>query len=335
LNNEIKQIISSVQISVKFIMRAVIKTFFALFAILIGSSLAQPPPRPPIELTCIFRILAVVDVRDYGCLLENITLNIETDDPVTVTGEHSAGRGILDVRVLEIHDSVMTTIPSSIFTQLPNVEALEILDSGTFRLEAGSFFFAVNLRDIRINGNNFPRITGSPFIHARELEYIFLFNNQIEEIEPTVFAGLEKLYHLSIGVNKVKQMSAAHFAPLKSLERIYMIQNEIEVVGNDWFTANPLLTDIDIEYNRISAIGPRFLDGLNNLEYVLLSNNVCVDENFVISEELSIDDVRSGLSECFNNFLPPPIVGGNFTFDVHGNMTIFDQNGDAILRIVN
>ena len=276
-----------------------------------------------------------MDVRDYGCLLENITLNIETNDPVKILGRHADNRTIFDVKVLEIHDSVMTTIPSMIFVEMPNLEALEILNSGTFVLEAGSFFFANHLRDIRINNNNIPRITGTPFIHAHELEMVFLFDNHIQEIEPTAFIGLDKLFHLSIAVNNVKELSAAHFAPMKSLERLYMIKNEISVVGNDWFLANPLLTDIDIELNRITAIGPRFLDGLNNLEFVLLSRNICVDQNFEISEELTVDDVRSALQGCFDNFLPPPIVGGEFTFEVHGNMTIFDQKGDAVLRIVN
>jgi hypothetical protein len=317
------------------IMQQVFKSSLIFATILIGSSKAQSTNSTPVELTCIFRILAVVDVRDYGCLLENITWNVDIDNPMIISGNHTAGRGINDVKVLEIHDSFMTTIPSAFFQELPNIEALEILESGAFRLEARSFLFASHLRDIRINGNILPRITGSPFIHATELEFIFLFNDQIEEVEPTAFAGLEKLFHLSLAVNKVKTLSAAHFAPLKSLERFYMIYNDVEVIGNDWFAANPLMTDIDLEFNQVRAIGPRFLDGLNNLEYVLLSNNICVDENFVISDELSIDDVRNGLRECFDNFLPPPVLGGNFTFDVHGNMTIFDQNGDAILRIVN
>lgn len=308
------------------------KTSLVLFAaFIVENSWTQSLP-PPVELTCEFRILQVVEVLDYGCLLENIILDIGTDDPIRILGNHIDGRGILDVKVLEIHDSVINTIPSLFFTQMPNIEALEILESGTFVLEAGSFFFANHLRDVRINNNNIPRIVGSPFIHATNLEQIYLFDNHIEEIEPTAFIGLEKLFHLSIAVNKVKEMSAAHFAPLKSLERIYMIRNEMETVGNDWFHANPLLTDIDIELNKISAIGPRFLDGLDNLEYVLLSRNICVDENFKITEDFTVDDVRSGLQGCFDNF---PVSGGNFTFDLHGNLTIFDQNGDKILRIVN
>lgn len=310
-------------------------SLLVLAGIFLNDSAAQTSLAPPIELTCEFRILAVVEVRDYGCLLEHINLDIETNDPVRILGEHVEGRGVLDVKVLEIHDSMINTIPSLIFFQLPNIEALEILRSGTFALEARSFFFANNLRDIRINNNNIPRVTGSPFAYAKNLEMIFLFDNQIVEIESTVFLGLNKLFHLSIGVNKISQMSAAHFAPLKSLERIYMIQNEIEVVGNDWFGANPLLTDIDIEYNKISSIGSNFLDGLENLDYVLLSNNLCVNKNFKITEDFTIDDVRSGLQECFDNFVAPPISGGNFTFELHGNLTIFDVNGDQLLRIVN
>lgn len=307
-------------------------SLLVLVVIFLKDSATQTPS--PIELTCIFRILSVVEVRDYGCLLENITLNISTDNPIRILGEHVDGQGILDVKVLEIHDSNINTIPSAFFSQMPNIEALEILESGTFVLEACSFFFASHLRDIRINNNNIPRITGSPFIHATNLEMVFLFDNHIEEIEPTAFIGLDKLFHLSIAVNNVRRLSAAHFAPMTSLEKIYMIRNEMEVVENDWFSANPLLQDIDIEYNKVSAIGPRFLDGLNHLRYVLLSGNVCVNENFKVTEDFTVDDIRSGLQECFENF-PPPVIGGNYTFEVHGNMTIFDQNGDQILRIVN
>jgi hypothetical protein len=313
-------------------MESTLKSIFVFAGILVSVPQAQATPE---EVTCNFRELQVVDIRGYGCLLENVNISVKADDPLNISGRHSAGRGNSDVIIIEIRYSDLITIPAVFFSQFSNVEALQIALSGTFRLEAASFLFAGKLRDLRIAGNNIPKITGSPFIHTPELEYVFLVNNTIEEIEPTAFIGMEKLFHFSLAVNRLKQLSAAHFAPLRNLTKIYLLQNQLEVVGNDWFTENTLLTDIQLAFNRIQAIGPRFLDGLSNIKKLFLQNNLCVDRNFGMEEEISLEDVRLTLSSCFNNFLPPPIVGGNFTFDVHGNMTIFDTNGDAILRIVN
>lgn len=315
-----------------FKMKANLVVFFTIFVLVFVELLAQSPPE--VEVTCEFRYTRVLGYDGYACVLTDLNLQLSSQKAtVGIRGDHMEGLGISDVKVLQIINTTMNNFPANIFNGLPNIEALEVFNCGSFEF-GFAFTYAARLKEIRMVFNNLPILPTGLFLGAENIEYMILYRNEIEDLGEAPFLGLPKLWHISLASNHIKELSSSQLAPLIGLSSLYISQNHIKRLESELFSSNPLMRTVHFEANRISTIGRQFLNNSPKLEFLGLSGNECVDKNFEINET-NLEAIRGALENCFDRdvTIAPPGNGSRLTLELHGNLTIFDDNGDELLSV--
>jgi hypothetical protein len=89
--------------------------------------------------------------------------------------------------------------------------------------------------------------------------------------------------------------------------------------------------------HNIDAIGSSFLDGLTNLQHVGMLFNKCVNNSWNIEGAVTVETVRDGLTDCFNNSpIDPPEPEDElrrFVIEVRGPFTMRFENGTLIVTV--
>jgi hypothetical protein len=115
----------------------------------------------------------------------------------------------------------------------------------------------------------------------------------------------EKLQALSLSHNRIKIVEARAFAYLRNLVRIDLSNNEIRSLEQKMFEGNRKLKWIDLSWNKINIIiDPEIFNDLNQLRWVALRENECIDQNIGCSDCGQIDHTHLGryLQPCFEKF---------------------------------
>jgi Leucine-rich repeat (LRR) protein len=248
---------------------------------------------------------------------------------IRIAGEHAEGRSNNDVRNLRIVDSTINRIPANIFSVFPNIEGLEIVNCGSINFIPPDFYYADRLREVRIVNNQISRLFVSPFISANAIETLILENNEITDLGPNPFNGLARLHTLSLANNNIQNITARIMRPLVALRHFDASNNAIDVVDGRLFVNSPRIEIVNLSGNNINGVGNSILNINENLEQFWMEGNQCADENYVIGTDVNLETIREGLQDCFAN----SPFGTQITLNVDGNLIIYDENDQVLLRI--
>lgn len=146
-------------------------------------------------------------------------------------------------------------------------------------------------------------ISADNFLNLTKLEELILFGNKIEKIESKTFDDLISLKILSLSSNKIKLISENAFQNLKNLRQLRLDDNKLLAI---WFDLSPLaeLLEFSISSNNISILQQNIFlhnkkleylwfrknkiefifhdvfDHLQELQYINLIENICINETF-------------------------------------------------------
>jgi hypothetical protein len=240
----------------------------------------------------------------YVCQLNGVTVPDNQNLNFIIGGTHVAGYDDSDVREIAIQNSNIPFVVTPLFLRFRNVRSYYSTNSGVTRIQSGAFRNATNLSHILVN-REFALRTLEPngFSDALNLVEIDLGGGIIEEIHPTAFANLNRLTSLDLRQNKIQRLSAQTLATLPSLRTFAVSRNELESIDDRLFANNPQITTLDFDFNQINAIGRNLLDNFDNLQFLGLSNNLCISARFdFVRFPEARDTVRGDLEACFGNF---------------------------------
>lgn len=302
------------------------------FGVLVQNSTAQEPRE--VRLRCVFEDFPIYQFVQYACILRNISFDFSNPFYyITIEGNHMQGRTNEDVLNLVIQTSDTNVIPANIFQVFPNIQYIEAFRSGITSMGGTSFTFATRIRGLFVNFNNVPSLTGSPFFGRGGVTHLNMYSNQIESISENFFFGLAGLRYLSLGGNNLRSIPPQLFAPLVNLRNFLASGNQIESLSRQTFATNRQVQIIALEYNMLNSLGENLFNGLDNLEYIGLTGNTCVDSYFEFDGRVDIDDVNNVLQGCFENFVPEPPRRRTLLFELRGNMTFSDEYNREILNV--
>lgn len=311
---------------------------FAVFIVCAGFSLAmgQTQPNP----VCVFGFSASV----YTCSISGFTL-VDENANLVFEGIHLEGQSDADVDMIGVINSNISIIMTQLFTRFPNVGAFYIDNGGLARIQPNAFANAKNLTNVFINYNQeLQTIQANAFTGASNLLVLDIGVNRIVNIHETAFNGLNSLQILVMDRNLLTNIPPNLFSSLSSLLRIDASFNaRVESLDGRTFENNPLLTNINFNWNGINAIGRNFLDGLPRLQFLSLLGNRCIDFSWNLSLQTeNIDVVRQALEQCFENFVevpgteaPPPENNDlrRFILELRGPFSLRYENGTEIVRV--
>jgi Leucine-rich repeat (LRR) protein len=283
------------------------------------------------NITCAFENSEILGNERYTCSMDQLEYDFSTPFYfIQVTGNHLSGRTNDDVQNLRLTRSETNLIPSNIFNVFPNVQALEVENCGGINFIPPDFLFAGNLQDIRIVNNNISTLGGFAFIHTGPtLQTLILDNNNMTSLGPMPFANSFNLRHVSIANNRIRVLTPRMTSTLRNLRTFDASNNQIEDLDGRIFFNSRLVERVNFSGNNILSIGSSMLNINANIRELQLEGNQCINQNFEFESEVDLEAIRAALNTCFIN----SPLGTQLTLTVDGNLIVFDENDEVVLRI--
>lgn len=204
------------------------------------------------EVKCSFELTRS---RSYQCVV--LEMNMKKEDKVFYGGDHIFSLTNSDVGIVVFDKSYAEKIGTEIFFSFPNLELLVAKKCG------------VTLLDV--------------FQNCSKLTELYLDSNRIESISNHTFDQCTGLRVLSLTDNQLKiQKSSQIFHQLLNLQYLYLCKNNLGQISKNLFENNLKLKEICITKNNITEIEAGTFNGLLHLDFVSLSENICINENFMI-----------------------------------------------------
>lgn len=145
--------------------------------------------------------------------------------------------------------SNLTTIPSDLFTLLPNLHTL------TARADIQS-------------------ISSDQFVNATELTTLdFGFNNRLTTLETNLFKFIPQLEYIVFGFNQITDIEGMAFDGLPKLKKLYLEANLLGALNNETFYGANNLQLLEISRNEIVEIDDGTFEQLGHLKKLILSRN--------------------------------------------------------------
>lgn len=271
----------------------------------------------------------------YTCSLPSLV--IDDDEYQTfifdVTG-HLEGKTNDDVIRIEVFGGEVPFIIKELFEVFPNVRFYTTSYAGLRRIQSGALIYAGNLENFLSFGNPLAVIEPKAFVGADNLTFLDLESNEIQKIDDYAFAGLSSLEILNLSMNNITYLGYNIFSEMSRLTYVLLSDNQLETLDGRLFSKNPSLRDVSFYRNQINAIDSNFLDGLNELVQFDMRLNICADADWIINGETTLDTVRKGLQNCFDNAVTPqPDDVRKFVLELRGSLILRDEDGNVILEL--
>lgn len=186
-------------------------------------------------------------------------------------------------------------------------------------IKTSNFSNLRNLRELNFNFNVIgPNIASTAFDGLTNLQTLSISRTAIPAIDPAWFRTLESLTMFYAQNNEISELANGTFASLTTLERLFLNGNRIREITREAFgNSSSRLHTFYINDNRINVIDPYWVNDADNLEYLLLAGNLCVDEDF-----LNVGLLRwrlfEELQQCIDNFMLEPWIDCRYQISVGG-----------------
>lgn len=239
---------------------------------------------------------------NFDCAQENVYFKCTTADiNIAISDKNSTfeiGEPPRTPQEILITSSEMHFIPPEIFVKFPEIKEFIASKVSIQEIYYETFAHASKLYYLILTQNRIQTLIDFAFRNASNLQSLKLQNNQIELLSLQAFFGLTELRNLELSYNKIANLPLHLFRDLNSLEVLQLDHNYIKVISLYQFEQNHDLVNLNLENNEIVAIDSGTFDNFARLEQLRLSQNFCVDKNFL---PWRVDN-RTSLSCCEKSY---------------------------------
>lgn len=157
-----------------------------------------------------------------------------------------------------------------------------------------------NIEDLFISNAHLKFIKRENFANMGKLKLIYFLGNEIENVSVDTFEDLSGLEFLSLCGSKLKSLHEDLLSKLINLQQFRANINEIEVLPENFFAHNPNLSEIYLIHGKLVSIKVDFTK-LTQIKEIYLTENTCINENF-LSTSMAIADFQQRInSKCSKN----------------------------------
>ncbi|XP_062891900.1 podocan-like isoform X2 [Mobula hypostoma] len=158
-----------------------------------------------------------------------------------------------------------------------NIQLLSLQNNQLEKIPAEELSKLTKLRTLSLHNNKLLSrgLPDKAFKFLRELEHLYLSNNKnnkITKIPKGAFRNLEQLRELYLQRNRLSNagITAQTFSKMKGLEYLDLSSNGLVKIPEG---LPPNIVILQLGKNRITSISESSINGIRNLEYLLLQNN--------------------------------------------------------------
>lgn len=174
---------------------------------------------------------------------------------------------------LIISNTEMPVIPSTIFTNYPNVTFLSMYNNGLTQLSSTSFVNAVKLTKMFIRYGFVTIITNATFRSCISLENLMISDQRISVVEQNAFQGLTKLNTLALSNNSIEFLHPAVFETLPALKILTIPTNKLKTLSSSLFSKNPGVFFVEFSFNQLTEIPSDLFSASKSLNSIYFNNN--------------------------------------------------------------
>ena len=133
------------------------------------------------------------------------------------------------------------------------------------------------LEDLSLSNNEIELIARDSFKDLTNLEKLNLAHNKLKFIEPKLFQTLSKPKTVWLIDNEIEALDEHVFDKMVNVKDIYLTNNKLSVIPENLFKNNLKLSSIQLKANQIQVISGSMFDHLNDVTFIDLQKNTCVD----------------------------------------------------------
>lgn len=188
-------------------------------------------------------------------------------------------KGLSKLKLVEIMDNQIASLPSGIFTDLVDVEEISLHNNQLTELDATVFKHNKNLKVVILSYNLLTTLASGTFDSQTSLQKIVAIANEITTLPANLFKNCRKLEEISFGGNKLTEIPSISNLPL--LKVLNFWDNQISVFDFAMFNDHEL-SYIQFDHNKIMKFrNINKIDQLSAKKFQLhLIGNVCVDDSY-------------------------------------------------------
>lgn len=207
------------------------------------------------------------EVRFGLCYLSG--QKISATDAFQISGLNGA-----DVSFLIIANIEMPTMPSTIFTNYPNITFLSLAENGILQLSLRNFANAVKLTKLYVAFGFITRIASATFRSCTSLENLQVTSQKVSVLEAGAFQGLPNLNSLMLKNNSIEVLPSSIFDTLPLLQVLDCGDNKIKTLSSSLFLKNPRLFFVDFSKNQLTEIPSDLFSSNTLLNSIYFNNNL-------------------------------------------------------------
>lgn len=274
------------------------------------------------------------------------------------------------IAVIIIRSSHITTLSSNSYwgTYTENIKSIKLSNNFIEVIENGAFTSCRGLTEINLQWNNITALSDGLFSNNHNLQILDLSYNAICSIGNATFASSlmylnlkhnslqqinfklpEGLINLELSFNNISFITRDSFSGLTQLETVKLNNNALKTIPFTLFNTNSNLKEIDLSYNKISAVSKTtfFLqkitdlnlqqNRLSSLDFILpvslgsldLSFNsisTVNDDSFSGLTQLSILKLNDNLLEKLQGGLLNPLENLKNVYLQRNNLTVLQRD---------
>lgn len=196
------------------------------------------------------------------------------------------------------------------------------------------FFYSnlATLEQLLLNFNALTSIDANAFNGLTSLESLSLSSTSISELNPAWFSTLSSLRTFAATNNQIRELPDNVFSALGSLVDLFLYGNRIRDITFAAFgtlgTSN--LHTVYLSDNLVNNIDIEWLVNANSLEYLLLADNLCIDQDFLNVQNIQWR-IFEQLMRCTENFAMEPQLSCHYNELMDGGYacSLFIHNPNA------
>lgn len=124
-----------------------------------------------------------------------------------------------------------------------------------------------------VTGIHLPRYTND------HVQHIFIQNQNLPFVPARIDSSFKNLRALRFENTNLHSISAKDLQPFPQLEYFMLYMNNLTSLDGDLFSYTPLLIRLYLRSNQIQHIGHDLVKNLNNLQYLFLGANACIEKD--------------------------------------------------------
>ncbi|XP_054290558.1 leucine-rich repeats and immunoglobulin-like domains protein 3 [Macrosteles quadrilineatus] len=183
--------------------------------------------------------------------------------------------GLKALTTLKMKFSSIQTLEDGAFFGLDTLTTL-YLDSNSISEVTKGWLFGLNSLQLLSLSSNKIQSIDSVWEFCSQLQELDISNNLLRSIENNTLQYLSKLQTLNLNHNQISYIAEGAFNHTPSLIQLNLSSNKISWTIEDMlgpFVGLKVLTKLNLADNAITSVSEQALVGLDNLEYLDLSNN--------------------------------------------------------------